>query len=160
MTPPPSRWFIKTLSYLFGGFGSILFVASVLVFVAWKPLGQPPAIANLALAIVLAIVWVIQATFAFYQGTEMMAPNRNCTNSCFLEDWSTSRVMSSIKTMLPDDCIVVRNGTQTEIPAAELVPGDVLHVRLGDKLPADIRFIEASPDARFDRSILTGVVSL
>lgn len=60
---------MKTLSYLFGGFGSVLFVACVLVFIAWKPLGQPPAIANLALAIVLAVVWVVQAAFAFYQGT-------------------------------------------------------------------------------------------
>lgn len=54
--------------YLFGGFGSILFIASILVFIAWKPLGQPPQVANLALAIVLAIVWVIQAAFSFYQG--------------------------------------------------------------------------------------------
>jgi hypothetical protein len=79
--------------------------------------------------------------------------------SDILQDWSTSRVMSSIKTMLPDDCAVLRNGAQTEINAAELVPGDILHVRLGDKLPADIRFIEASPDAKFDRSILTGMIN-
>jgi sodium/potassium-transporting ATPase subunit alpha len=68
LSPPPSRWLIKTLKYLFGGFGSVLLTASILVFIAWKPLGQPPAIANLALAIVLAIVFVIQAMFSFYQG--------------------------------------------------------------------------------------------
>lgn len=66
---PPSHWFRKTIGYLFGGFGSILFIASVLVFIAWKPLGQPPAIANLALGIVLAIVFLIQAAFTFAQGT-------------------------------------------------------------------------------------------
>jgi sodium/potassium-transporting ATPase subunit alpha len=71
LTPPQSRWFVKTISYLFGGFGSILFVASILVFIAWKPLGDPPAIANLALAIVLAIVWAVQAAFAFYQGRSL-----------------------------------------------------------------------------------------
>jgi sodium/potassium-transporting ATPase subunit alpha len=68
LTPPPSRWFRKTIGYLFGGFGSILLTASILVFVAWKPLGSPPAVANLALAIVLVFVWVIQAGFAFFQG--------------------------------------------------------------------------------------------
>jgi sodium/potassium-transporting ATPase subunit alpha len=68
LTPPTSRWFRKTIGYLFGGFGSILLTASILVFVAWKPLGSPPAVANLALAIVLVFVWVIQAGFAFYQG--------------------------------------------------------------------------------------------
>lgn len=61
-SPPPSRWFKQTIGYLFGGFGSILFIAAILVFIAWKPLGNPdPAVANLALAIVLVAVWIIQA---------------------------------------------------------------------------------------------------
>jgi sodium/potassium-transporting ATPase subunit alpha len=68
MSPPPSQWFKKTIRYLFGGFGTVLLTASILVFIAWKPLGEPPAVANLALAIVLALVWVIQAAFSFYQG--------------------------------------------------------------------------------------------
>jgi len=67
-SPPPSQWAQKTFTYLFGGFGSILFIAAILVFIAWKPLGQPPSIANLALAIVLVLVWVIQALFSFWQG--------------------------------------------------------------------------------------------
>jgi sodium/potassium-transporting ATPase subunit alpha len=69
LSPPPSQWFRQIFVYLFGQFGSILFVASILVFIAWKPLGEPaPAPANLGLAIVLAVIWVIQAGFAFYQG--------------------------------------------------------------------------------------------
>lgn len=136
---PPSRWFQKTISYLFGGFGSILFIASILVFIAWQPLGQPnPAIANLALAIVLAIVWVVQAFFSFWQ------------------DFSSSRVMASISTMLPEQCIVLRDGQQKQIEGRDVVPGDILRITIGNKLPADVRFIEVSPDARFDRSILTG----
>lgn len=65
--------------------------------------------------------------------------------------------MSSIKNMLPDACLILRDGVQQQLVATELVPGDILYVRLGDKLPADVRFLEASPDARFDRSILTGM---
>jgi sodium/potassium-transporting ATPase subunit alpha len=68
LSEPPSRWLIKTLTYLYGGFGSILFVGAILVFVSWKPLGQPPAVANLALAIVLVIVWVVQAALSWHQG--------------------------------------------------------------------------------------------
>jgi sodium/potassium-transporting ATPase subunit alpha len=69
LSPPPSIWVRKTIKHLFGGFGFILLVAAVLVFIAWKPLGNPhPAIANLALAIVLLIVFAIQAFFSFYQG--------------------------------------------------------------------------------------------
>jgi sodium/potassium-transporting ATPase subunit alpha len=65
--------------------------------------------------------------------------------------------MSSIKNMLPDECLVLRNGAQQQLIASELVAGDILYIRLGDKLPADVRFLEASSDARFDRSILTGM---
>ncbi|QIX01269.1 hypothetical protein AMS68_006786 [Peltaster fructicola] len=136
---PPSRWFQKTISYLFGGFGSILFIAGILVFIAWQPLGQPnPQVANLALAIVLEIVWVVQAFFSWWQ------------------DFSSSRVMASISTMLPEQCIVLRDGQQKQIEGREVVPGDILRITLGNKLPADVRFIEVSSDARFDRSILTG----
>jgi sodium/potassium-transporting ATPase subunit alpha len=48
-----------------------LLTASILVFIAWKPLGQPPAVANLALGIVLAIVFLAQATFTLAQGMAM-----------------------------------------------------------------------------------------
>jgi len=138
MTPPPSGLLGDIIGYFFGGFGSILVVAGILVFIAWKPLGDPPAVANLALACVLIAVWLIQAAFNAWQ------------------DWSTSRVMASIGTMLPDQCIVVRNGSQTNISALDLVPGDVIVIKQGNKLPADMRFVEVSSDAMFDRSILTG----
>lgn len=64
--------------------------------------------------------------------------------------------MSSIKTMLPEECLILRDGTKQHLQGADIVPGDILYIKMGDKLPADVRFIEASPDARFDRSILTG----
>lgn len=137
-TAPKSQWLRKAISYLFGGFGAILFTASVLVFIAWKPLGRPPALANLALAIVLVIVWLAQAAFSFWQ------------------DFSSSRVMASITDMLPEHCVVLRNGVQEDIDGRNIVPGDLLRIGIGSKLPADVRFVEVSSDARFDRSILTG----
>ena len=90
------------MGYMFGGFGSILLGGGILVFIAWKPLGNPPAEANLALAIVLVAVWAIQAAF----------------NGC--QDWSSSQVMASITTMLPDQCIAVRNGAPTFLSAIDL----------------------------------------
>ena len=72
------------------------------------------------------------------------------------QDWSTSRVMSSIKDMLPEHCDVTRDGTLVHLPAESLVPGDVVTIKAGNKLPADVRFIASSPDASFDRSVLTG----
>lgn len=138
-TKPPSHGLQKLFWYFFGGFGSILLIGGILVFISWKPLGEPnPAQANLALAIVLLIVFVIQALFNMWQ------------------DFSSSRVMNSITGMLPEECHVTRNGVPRTIQAVDVVPGDVLHFKAGNKLPADVRFIEVSTNTRFDRSILTG----
>ena len=71
-------------------------------------------------------------------------------------DWSSSRVMASIKTMLPDDCMVIRDKSQQCISALDLVPGDLICTKAGDKLPADVRYVQVSSDVKFDRSILTG----
>ncbi|KAK9482032.1 hypothetical protein V1527DRAFT_499401 [Lipomyces starkeyi] len=49
---PSSHLVRDWLSYFFGGFGFTLLVSSMLVLVSWKPLGQPPDVANLALALV------------------------------------------------------------------------------------------------------------
>ena len=105
---------------------------------SWKPLGGPPAVANLTLATVLLAVFFIQAAFNAWQ------------------DWSSSRVMASIITMLPDNCLLLRDGTRITVVASEIVPGDVLYIKAGNKLPADVRFVDISSDAKFDRSILTG----
>ena len=64
--------------------------------------------------------------------------------------------MASIKNMLPDDCSVIREGTQQIIRSTDIVPGDLLIIRSGDKLPADVRFVQVSTDVKFDRSVLTG----
>ncbi|KAI9892837.1 MAG: hypothetical protein M1814_000996 [Vezdaea aestivalis] len=135
---PKSQLPQKIFAYFFAGFGSILLIASILVFVSWKPLGQPPQKANLALAIVLLLVFFIQAAFNAWQ------------------DFSSGRVMASITTMLPDSCLVLRDGAQIQVMAVDLVPGDVLFIKTGNKLPADVRFVQISTDAKFDRSILTG----
>ncbi|KAF4573612.1 hypothetical protein EYR36_008130 [Pleurotus pulmonarius] len=139
ISPPPRNYIKMILGYIFGGFGSLLFVASIICFIAWRPLGDPlPSAANLALAVVLLIVIAIQATFNAWQG------------------WSTSRVMTSITGMLPSDVLVTRDGQSFKIPAAELVFGDIVHIALGNKVPADLRLIETSSDLKFDRSALTG----
>lgn len=139
MPPPPeTHRFKQWFGYFFKGFGSVLFVGAILVFVAWRPLGNPPVLANLALAIVLVAVWLIQAAFNMWQ------------------DWSTSRVMASIKNMIPKGCLVVREGVQVAIMAVDIVPGDILVIKAGNKLPADVRFVQVSSDAKFDRAVLTG----
>ncbi|KAF8987235.1 sodium-potassium ATPase [Cyathus striatus] len=139
ISPPKSNLWRKVLEWVLGGFGSLLLAASIVCFIAWKPLGEPnPQASNLALAVVLLIVLVIQAIFNAWQ------------------DFSTSRVMSSIKGMLPSDVLVIRDAVQTKVPAEELVTGDLVYMTMGEKVPADLKLIEVTGDLQFDRSILTG----
>lgn len=130
---PPGDLLSRLFGYAFGGFGSILLIGGILVTITYKPLGNPPDRANLALAIVLFLVFVIQGMFNAWQ------------------DWSSSRTMASISGMLPDDCFALRDGNRVELQAIDLVPGDILYIKSGNKLPADVRFVEVSSDAKFDR---------
>ncbi|CAD6927759.1 unnamed protein product, partial [Tilletia laevis] len=127
------------MGYIFGGFGTLLLGAAIMTMIAWKPLGgaHPPA-SVLALAIVLFVVNAFSACFNAWQ------------------DWSTSRVMASISGMLPSEVTVIRDGARISIPATELVPGDLVHVSLGQKMAADMRTIKLDGELKFDRSVLTG----
>lgn len=139
ISPPPKNMAKKIFFYVFGGFGSLLFVASLICFLAWKPIGEPdPQSANLVLAIVLLLVIVIQAIFNAWQ------------------DNVTSRVMASISNLVGAEALVLRDGKLATVAASELVPGDLIKITLGCKLPADLRLIDISSDLKFDRSILTG----
>ncbi|KAK4049497.1 hypothetical protein OIO90_005448 [Microbotryomycetes sp. JL221] len=139
ITPPAKNYGRRILGYIFGGFGSLLLVASVLCFIAWRPLGDPnPQASVLALAVVLLLVLAVSAAFNAWQ------------------DWSTGRTMSSIKGMLPSDVLVLRDGQTLKIKAEDIVIGDIVKVTLGAKVPADLRLVSCSSDLKFDRSILTG----
>ncbi|CAG8634495.1 10506_t:CDS:1, partial [Paraglomus occultum] len=68
ISPPESKLFIKFFEYSFGGFCPLLWFASLICFLAWKPLGEPtPDKQNLGLAILLLIVIFLQAMFNGYQ---------------------------------------------------------------------------------------------
>jgi sodium/potassium-transporting ATPase subunit alpha len=122
VSPPPQNLLKKWLGYVFGGtchidsprsdaagFGSLLFIASILCFIAWKPLGEPaPSAANLALAVVLLVVVFLQTGFNAWQ------------------DYSTGRVMASLTGMLPKEVIVLRDGQEMRISAHEIVTGDLV----------------------------------
>ncbi|KAF1801111.1 hypothetical protein FB192DRAFT_1429110 [Mucor lusitanicus] len=139
ISPPPSNWLRKFFGYFFGGFCSLLWFASIICYISWKPLGEPnPSPLNLALAVILMFVIFLQAFFNAWQ------------------DWSTSRVMNSINNMLPTQTLVMRDGQIVTIDASHLVPGDVVHVKMGNKIPADLRLVQVSDDLKFDRSVLTG----
>ncbi|KAK5710714.1 hypothetical protein LTR15_012870 [Elasticomyces elasticus] len=129
----------KLLGYVFGGFCSILWVGVIIFFICWRPLGDPdPQAYNLGLAILVIIVIILQASFSAFQ------------------DWSTAKTMNSILDMLPSDALVMRQGEWTTVRTSNIAPGDVVRIRVGDKVPADLRLTTTSGDVRFDRSAMTG----
>lgn len=51
---------------------------------------------------------------------------------------------ASLKKMMPNKCTVTRDGQEQKVDALELVPGDLVRLYIGDRVPADIRIIETS----------------
>jgi P-type E1-E2 ATPase len=72
------------------------------------------------------------------------------------QDWSSNRVVASISRMLPSQVVVLRDGSYRAVTASELVPGDIIEIRAGNKVPADLRLCQVSGELKFDRSVLTG----
>lgn len=56
----------------------------------------------------------------------------------------SSRVMGGFGQLVPQRTVVIRAGQFQSIPAEDLVPGDILRVKGGDKIPADMRIIHCS----------------
>jgi P-type Ca2+ transporter type 2A len=69
----------------------------------------------------------------------------------------TYRPPQALKEYSPDEAKVIRSGQLSRIHASELVPGDIIAVAVGDKIPADCRLLSVSSSSfRVDQAILTG----
>ena len=73
----------------------------------------------------------------------------------FWQEFKASSALDALKKQLALKCRVKRDGQWTQIDTAQLVPGDVVRVRLGDILPADLKLI-AGDYLSVDQSALTG----
>ena len=73
----------------------------------------------------------------------------------FIQEGKAERALESIRKMLSLEAVVLRDGKEQTIDAKELVPGDIVLLKSGDKVPADIRLVQ-SKDLRAEESPLTG----
>jgi H+-transporting ATPase len=73
----------------------------------------------------------------------------------FREEYQAGNVIATLKEKLAVQARVKRDGIWTTIPSRELVPGDIIRVRIGDIVPADARLLEGDP-LEVDQSALTG----
>ena len=73
----------------------------------------------------------------------------------YVQEGRAEKALAGIRGMLSSDATVRREGAWTTIAAADLVPGDVVRLMPGDKVPADVR-LTAATQLRIDESALTG----
>lgn len=73
----------------------------------------------------------------------------------FWEEYQAGSAIAALKQKLALQARVKREGKWITVPACELVPGDLIHVHLGDIVPADARLLEGDP-VDVDQSALTG----
>jgi Ca2+-transporting ATPase len=73
----------------------------------------------------------------------------------FMQEYRAERAMDALKRMAAPTASVLRDNMEIEISATDLVPGDIILLRTGDKIPADARLIEAV-NLKTDEASLTG----
>lgn len=78
-----------------------------------------------------------------------------CTTIGFLLEYRSEKAIKALIEISAPNATVLRDGMEVKIPVKEVVPGDILILRAGDKVAADARVIE-SYDLTIDESVLTG----
>lgn len=73
----------------------------------------------------------------------------------FTQEFKAEKAMRSIRELSAPEAKVLRDGKTTSIKARELVPGDIVHIEAGDRIPADLRFFKIQ-GLKVDESLLTG----
>jgi len=141
LTPPPTtpEW-VKFCQNLFSGFACLLWIGAILCFLAYgiqaSAYEEPPD-DNLYLGVVLTAVVTVTGIFSYYQESK------------------SAKIMESFKNLVPQYALVRRDGEKVTITASELTLGDIVEVKFGDRVPADLRVLEAR-GFKVDNSSLTG----
>lgn len=125
---------VKFLRQFTNFFALLLMTGSVLAFVSER---LSPGEGSLYISISLAVVVLLNAVFTFIQ------------------EYQSEKIMAGFKKMLPEKSIVIRDGVEKEVWARDIVPGDIICLKEGDRIPADGRLIEEN-SLKVDHSSITG----
>lgn len=160
ITPPKTipTW-LRFVQNMFGWFNLLLWIGAALCYTVYgieyltKESVRPDNVSGqwmygqwtdpeqqpwqLYLGTALALVVFISGLFSYYQEAK------------------SENIMSSFKNLIPKTCTVIRNGQRTNCKVEELVVGDLVELKAGDQVPADIRII-AAQGLKVDNSSLTG----
>ena len=110
---------------------------------------------NVLIYVLLAAVAVTAALGHYVDSGVILAVVLANTVIGFLQEGKAEAALEAIRNMLSLTAVVLRDGRRREIPAEELVPGDIVFLASGDKVPADLRLVEAR-SLRVEEAALTG----
>ncbi len=119
----------------------------------WRKIIEPFANVFMAVLFVAALISVLHHAYldAIIIGVIMLAS----ASIYYIQRFSTERILRSLQKHNTQKVEVVRGGEQLVIDILQLVPGDIVKLVEGDKVPADLRLIHAD-SLRADESVLTG----
>lgn len=78
-----------------------------------------------------------------------------CSLLGFVQEYRSEKAVEALKRLATPEAKVIRDGKEIKVPAREIVPGDLIVLETGDKVPADARIIEEI-NLQINESILTG----
>ncbi|XP_012415002.1 LOW QUALITY PROTEIN: potassium-transporting ATPase alpha chain 2-like [Trichechus manatus latirostris] len=131
---------VKFLKQMVGGFSILLWIGAILCWVAYgiQYSNDPSSsLDNVYLGAVLVLVVILTGTFAYYQEAK------------------STNIIASFSKMIPQQALVIRDAEKKTIPSEQLVVGDIVEIKGGDQIPADIRLL-SSQGCKVDNSSLTG----
>ncbi len=125
---------LKFAKHLVNFFAILLWIGAILAFISEK---LSPGVGNYYIAIALVCVVVLNAVFTF------------------ILEYESEKIMEHFSKMMPATIEALRDGIRTNINSSDLVPGDIIYLEEGLKIPADGRLIEIN-SLKVDNSSLTG----
>lgn len=128
-------WYVLYIEQITSSFALMQWVGAALCFLLYG-LNQTD-ISNLSLGILLIFIIFLTGTITFVQNAK------------------SDSIMEGFKNFIPQTTKVFRNGKQQQIPSEKLVPGDIVEIKMGDRVPADLRILQ-SDEMKVDNSSLTG----
>lgn len=119
----------------------------------WKKLIEP--FANVFMAVLFVAVIISFWHHAVFDAIIILVIMLVSAVIYYVQRFSTERILRSLQKKSNQEIEVIRGGQSVTVEISHLVPGDIVKLAEGDKVPADIRLIQANV-VRADEAVLTG----
>ncbi|WP_316977989.1 cation-translocating P-type ATPase [Shumkonia mesophila] len=118
----------------------------------WRQINNPLIWVLIASA---AVAMAVDPTDGTKNGLVILAVVVLNTLIGFIQEFKAGKAIEALSQMVPETATVLREGRKSTIPAADLVPGDVVMLASGDKVPADMRLTQLR-SLQVEEAALTG----